>query len=158
MLNFFTVFTTLNYFLKSFHIGAYEWFQIFLYQFSKTYCLFSSARKVPRTKVKCKALTWYCIFQKWSSCAKCRKERQKPPQSEFTNWKINCFWAALMEKQSLKMENSLCSFIAFSLQDEQEPTGQIAILKRFHLLYVYSSTKKIQIPSFGRIYITSYYP
>lgn len=47
-----------------------------------------------------------------------------------------------MEKQSLKMENSLCSFIAFGLQDEQEPTGQIATLKRFHLLYVYSSTKK----------------
>lgn len=57
-----------------------------------------------------------------------------------------------MEKQSLKMENSLCSFIGFSLQDEQEPTGQIAILKRSHLLYVYSSTKKYKsLPSGGFI-------
>lgn len=74
-----------------------------------------------------------------------------------------------MEKQSLKMENSLCSFIAFSLQDEQEPTGQIATLKRFHLLYVYSSTKKNTNPflwedlynlllSLEQLYYTGSYP
>lgn len=61
-----------------------------------------------------------------------------------------------MEKQSLKMENSLCSFIAFSLQDEQEPTEQIGTLKRFHLLYIYSSAKNTN--PFGRIYIASCHP
>jgi len=56
------------------------------------------------------------------------------------------------------MENSLCYFIAFGLQDEHEPTGQTAFLKLFHLLYIYSFTKNSQISSFGSIYIASYHP
>ena len=73
-----------------------------------------------------------------------------------------------MEKQSLKMENSLCSFIAFSLQDEQEPTEQIVTLKRFHLLYIYSSAKNTNpflwedlysfLPSLEHLYYTGSYP
>lgn len=73
-----------------------------------------------------------------------------------------------MEKQSLQMENSLCSFIAFSLQDEKEPTGQIATLKRFHLLHIYSATKNTNpflweylyslLPSLEQLYYTGSYP
>lgn len=39
------------------------------------------------------------------------------------------------------MDNGLCSFIAFSLRNEQEPKWQRATLKQFHLLYIYSCTK-----------------